>query len=215
MLLIPVLASSVPAAVQPASPLGAVLARPPGVTLAPALLQVEATVSRAVRQALPGLVVNLGAGLPAPALLADALAFHAEALSGALGIWAVDCEGGREREKRYDRKVDGWGTISTVRNRPPPPKKILPRGLFSYHSTLPALLNLKGLPPFLALSWELGKGEGGGEIPAPEEQGGNEKVGSFWREVGGKLNSCPHLILLRRTAGWSFRFIPSFQDGSR
>ncbi len=100
MLLIPVLASSVPAAVQPARPLGAVLARPPGVTLAPALLQVEATVSRAVRQALPGLVVNLGAGLPAPALLADALAFDAEALPGALGVWAVDCEGEREREKK-------------------------------------------------------------------------------------------------------------------
>lgn len=67
----------------------AVRSRPLSPADALSCLEVEFPVSRAVREALPGLPVQLGAVGAAPTLAADAGALHAEAVAGAARVGAV------------------------------------------------------------------------------------------------------------------------------
>ena len=56
----------------------------------PLHFQVKCAVSGAVRQALPGVLVEQAAGLALPPLLAHAGPVHAESMSGARGVGAVN-----------------------------------------------------------------------------------------------------------------------------
>ena len=71
---------------------GAVVAGPLSPADALLQLQVELAVPRAVRQALPGLAVQLAAVEAAPALPAHARARHAEPVARASGVGAVGCK---------------------------------------------------------------------------------------------------------------------------
>ena len=77
------------AAVERADLRPATVSGPTLLALATLELEVEEAVVGAIRQTLPGLLVELLAALALPALLADALALHAEAVAGAVGVGAV------------------------------------------------------------------------------------------------------------------------------
>ena len=68
---------------------GAIPPRPLSPADALLTLQVEGAVAGAVGQALPGLDVHASAVVALPALAADALPVHTEAVPGAAGVGAV------------------------------------------------------------------------------------------------------------------------------
>ena len=86
---------------------GAVVAGPLSPADALLQLQVELAVPGAVRQALPGLAVQLTAVDPAPALPAHARPGHAEPVAGARRIGAVGCKIRSVRET-------GWKTFGAT-----------------------------------------------------------------------------------------------------
>lgn len=91
------LAATMLATVEIAQLLGAIIATPLGLARAGLGIEVEGAVSRAVGQALQGILIHGGTVCALPALLADASAVGAEAMPGAIRMGTVNC--GERREE--------------------------------------------------------------------------------------------------------------------
>jgi len=83
------LALSVWPAIQIATLFGAVFSGPLSATDALLRLQVKVSVTRAIRQTLPGLLVHLGAVGSAPTLTTNATSLDAESVAAAVRVWTV------------------------------------------------------------------------------------------------------------------------------
>lgn len=86
------LTASMLATIEIAQLFGAVIATPLGLARAGLGVQVECAVSRAVGQALQGILIHGGAVCSLPALLADTGAVGTEAMTRAIGMGTVNCE---------------------------------------------------------------------------------------------------------------------------